>query len=121
MPLSYRKWLWNFKLRFLRLRDLHHDGALHALAEQLTAVFVNAVDRTGGVVGVCRTAAAAIQPCPAVLAVGSGVNVAELELVLYFAVIHTVPNIAELVFVVADKLVTGIQIAPRRDRHVFGT
>ena len=35
-------------------------------------------------------------------------------------IIHAVPNIAELILVIADKLVAGIQVAPRGDCHVFG-
>ena len=64
-------------------------------------------------------AAAAIKPCPAILAVWSGVGVAQLVLVLDFAVIHALPDIAEPVFLIADKLVAGIKVAPRRYRHIF--
>ena len=53
------------------LGDLHHQGALHPLAEHLAAVLISAVDVAGSVQGVGRAAARAVQACPAVLAVGA--------------------------------------------------
>ena len=101
--------------------DFHHNRALHTLFEQLAAVFVDTLDVAGGVVGVCRAAAAAIKPCPAGFTFFSCVDIAQLEFVLYFVVIYAVVNIAELVFIVPDKLVAGIQISLRCDRHIFST
>ena len=66
--------------------DGHHDGALHPLAEELTAVGVHACDGAGGVVGVGRAAAGAVQAGPAVPALGVGVDVAGGELALNFFV-----------------------------------
>ena len=43
------------------LGDLHHQGALHALAEHLASVLIGAVDVAGGVQGVGRAAACAVQ------------------------------------------------------------
>ena len=57
-----------------------HNRAFHPLAEQLAAVFVDAVDRAGRVVGVRRAAARAVELSPAVRAVGTGVDVAGGEL-----------------------------------------
>ena len=49
------------------LGDLHHQGALHPLAEHLAAVLISAVDVAGGVQSVGRAAASAVQARRAVL------------------------------------------------------
>ena len=67
--------------QLLILCHLDHNGALHPLAEQLTAVLVHAGNAAGCVVGVGCTAAGAVELCPAVLALLAGVGVAVLELV----------------------------------------
>ena len=90
------------------LGDLHHQGALHPLAEHLAAVLIRAVDVAGSVQGVGRAAARAVQACPAILAVGAGIDVAQLELVAQGGVGHAVPDVAQLVRRVADKLVAGV-------------
>ena len=97
------------------------NGTFHSLAEQTAAVFVNTLYRAGSVICVCGTSARAVKLCPAVLAVLTGINVAAFEFVLDLFVVNTVPYIAELEFFVADELVAGIKVAPRGDRHIFGT
>ena len=72
--------------------DLHHDGALHPLAEQIAAVLIDALDAAGGVIGVGRAAAGAVHPRPAVLAAGTGIGVAELELIPQSRVGDAVPH-----------------------------
>ena len=62
------------------LGDLHHQGALHPLAEHLAAVLISAVDVAGSVQGVGRAAARTVQACPAVLAVGAGIDGAPPEI-----------------------------------------
>ena len=90
----------------------HHDGALHALAEELTAVLVHAGDGAGGVVGVGGTAAGAVQPRPAVPALGMGVDIAGGEFALDCLVGDTGPDVAQLKLFFAHELVAGVQIAP---------
>ena len=63
------------------LGDLHHQGALHPLAEHLAAVLIGAVDVAGSVQGVGRAAATAIQLGEAVGTFLMGVDVAALELI----------------------------------------
>ena len=76
--------------------DLHHQGALHPLAEHLAAVLISAVDVAGSVQGVGRAAARAVQACPAVLAVGAGIDVAQLELVAQGGVGHASQTLPSL-------------------------
>ena len=70
-------------------------------------------------IGVGRAAAGAVQPCPAVAALGLGIDVAAGELVLCLLFRDTVPDIAQLELLLADKLMAGIKIAPGSDSHVF--
>ena len=78
------------------------------------------MDVAGGVQRVGRAAARAVQPRPAILAVGAGVDIAELELIAQGGVGHAVPDIAQLVIRVAHKLVAGVEIAPRGHGHILG-
>ena len=98
---------------------LHHDGALHPLAEQIAAVGIHPPDAAGGVVGVGGTAAGAVEPGPAVPAVRPGVGVAELELVPEGRVGHALPHVAHGVLRVPHELVAGVQLAPGGHRQVL--
>ena len=100
--------------------DGDHDGAFHALSEELTAVFVNSVYRTCGVVGICGTTAGAIELCPAVTAVGAGINIARTKFALFFFVCNSVPDITQLECLLTDKLMAGIKVTPRGNSHIFG-
>src|SRR5699024_6543240 len=104
----------------LILGHLDHDGALDRLFEQLAAVFIHALDRAGGVVGVGRAAARAVQLGPAVLALGPGVSVAVAELVLGGGIGDAHPDVPQQILGVAHELVAGVQVAPGGDGHVLG-
>ena len=82
----------------------HHDGALHALAEELAAVLVNTGNGAGGVVGVGGTAAGAVQPRPAVPAFRVGVDIAGGEFALDFLVGDTLPDVTQLEPLLTDEL-----------------
>ena len=69
--------------------------------------------------GVCRTTAAAIQFCPAILALRFGIAVDFLELALQFRFGHAIPDVAQAEFFIADELVAREQFAPRCDSHIF--
>ena len=97
-----------------------HQGTFNALAEHFAAIFIHTVDIAGGVQGVGGAAARAVQACPAILAVGAGVHVAQLEFIPQFGVGNAVPDIAQLVIRVADKLMSGVQVAPGGNGHIFG-
>ena len=68
---------------------------------------------------ICGTAAGAIEPCPAVAALLARINIAGGEFIAHGGVCNTRPNVSEQEFIIPDKLMTGIQIAPRSDRQVF--
>ena len=70
-------------------------------------------------VAVGCAAAGAIEPGPAVLAVGAGVGVAGAEFLLRCGVRDAVPDVAEAVFRVSDELVAGEKLAPGGDGHVL--
>ena len=106
--------------QLLVLGHLDHDGALHPLAEQLTAVLVHTGDAAGGVVCVGRAAAGAVELGPAVLALRAGVGVAVLELIPHGGVGDALPDVAHPVLGVADELVAGVQVAPGGHGHVLG-
>ena len=106
--------------KLLIFGDLDHDGALDALFEQLAAVLVDAGDAAGGVVGVGRAAAGAVELGPAVLALRAGVGVAVLELIPHGGVGDALPDVAHQVLGVADELVAGVEVAPRGNGHVLG-
>lgn len=100
--------IWESSFKPFKLADNGDgDSAFHALSEQLTAVAVNAADGAGGVVGVRRTAAGAVELCPAVTAFGARVDVAGGEILLNGGVFHAVPDVAEEEFFVPDELVAG--------------
>lgn len=44
-----------------RLCSLQHDGAFYAFAVQGTADFIDSADASAGVIGICRTTAAAMK------------------------------------------------------------
>ena len=69
--------------RSQRFGNFQHNGAFHPLAEQFAAVGIDAVDRAGGMIGVGRTAAGAVQFCPAIGTLGTGVYVAGSEGIAY--------------------------------------
>ena len=108
-------------LDVLCLRHLHHDRAFDALFEQLTAVLIGTGDGARRVIRVRGASAGAIELCPAILAVGAGIGVAQLEFILHLGIGHAVIDVAQKILGVADELVTRIQIAPRGDRHVLRT
>ena len=70
-------------------------------------------------VGVRRAAARAVELSPAVRAVGTGVDVGGGEGVPQRGVGHALADAAEPEARVADELVAGIEIPPRRDGHIF--
>ena len=70
-------------------------------------------------VAVGGAAAGAVEPGPAVLAVGAGIGIAVPELVLCGGIRDAVPDVAEAVFRVPDELVAGEELAPGRDGHVL--
>ena len=106
---------------FLALCDLHHHGAFDALFEQLTAIFVNSVDASRCVICIGRTTAGAIKSRPAIAAFCTRISVALSELILCLNVFDPVPNVTKAVFLVADELMTRIQLTPRGDSHIFCT
>ena len=108
-------------LILLCLCDLHHNGALDPLLEQLAAVLINAVYRACGMVCVCRAAARAIKLCPAVLTFRARICVAKTELVLNLFVCNTVPYVSKEIFGIAYELMARIEIAPRGNCHIFST
>ncbi len=65
------------------------------------------------------TAAGAIEPCPAVPALLARINIAGGEFIAHGGVCNARPNVSEQEFYHPHKLMAGIQIAPRSDRHVF--
>ena len=65
--------LSNPGLRLIHRLELYCDGTLDTLLEELTAIFVNAVDVSCSMVGISSTTARAVELCPAVLAFRSGV------------------------------------------------
>ena len=77
------------------------------------------MDVACGMEGVGRTAAGAVKPGPAGLAVRTGVDIAALERITNLRMGHAVPHIPQLVLRIGDKLVTGIEIAPGGDGHVL--
>ena len=85
---------WGFSC-FLGFGNLHHDGAFDSLFEELTAVFIDAVDIARCVVCVCGATAGAVKLCPAILAFGSCVRVAGAEFILYGSIGYAVPNVTE--------------------------
>ena len=85
-----------------------HDGTFNTLAEQFAACLVDAADGTRGVEGVGRAAAGAVESRPAVIALRPGVGVAGAELLPQGGVGHAVPNVAQLVGLLAHKLVEGV-------------
>ena len=97
-----------------------HYGAFDALAEKLTAVFVNAGDASGGMICVCRTAAGTVKARPAVAAFTVSINVAGGKLALHGGIGHAVPDIAEAELFLAHELMAGVKIAPRCDCHILG-
>ena len=50
-----------------------------------------------------------------------GIHITGGKLILYIRIGHTVPDIAEFEAFLSDKLVAGIQVAPRCHRHIFCT
>ena len=72
-------------------------------------------------VSVRRAAAGAVKPCPAVITLPAGIDIAFAELLLHVGIGHAVPDIAHPVGLVADELMTGIELALRRDGEVFCT
>ena len=100
--------------------DGDHDSAFHPLAEQLAAAFIHTLDRTGGVIGVGSAAAGAVQPCPAVLTLRMGIDIAGGKFILDFLIGHAVPDVAQLVLVLAHELMAGIQVTPGGNGHIFG-
>ena len=49
------------------------------------------------------------------------INVASGKFRLNFLVVNTLPNVAELKFLVANELVAGVKISPRSNCHIFRT
>ena len=91
------------ELSFFKISDLEHYGALNSLLEELTAVLIYAANRSGGMIGVSRTAARAIETCPAVLALLAGVCVANTELVLNGGVLHALKHVTEKILLVTKE------------------
>ena len=110
----------NIQRLFFVLCNLYHNGTFHALSEKLAAIFINSRNIAGGMIGVGSAAAGAIELCPAVLAVRTGIGIAVFEAITHFGVFNTVPHVAHEIFFVAHKLVAGIKVTPRRDRHILG-
>ena len=90
--------------------DLHHDGALHALAEQFAAGLINAADGSAGMICIGRAATGTVELRPAVFALFPGICIAGTEGFTQFGIGHTVPDIAELILLIADELMAGIEI-----------
>ena len=110
-----------FALLLQTTSDGDHDGALHALAEEVASVLVDALDRARGVIGVCGATARAVKTCPAIAAFGTGVDVAGGKLGLDLGVVHTVKNVTQLELFLANELVAGIEIAPGSHGHILGS
>lgn len=89
------------------------------LRNRIAAVFINAANGTRGMIRICGAAAGAIEPCPAVAALLARINIAGGEFIAHGGVCNARPNVSEQKFINPDELMTGIQIAPRSDRHVF--
>ena len=68
--------------------DGHHNGALHPLAEELAAVFIDTGNGAGGMVSVGGAAAGAIEPCPAIPAFRMGIDIACGKFTLNLSVCH---------------------------------
>ena len=100
-------------------RDGEHQRAFHTLSEQIAAIGVDTVDASRGVVCVCGTAAGAVEPRPAGAAFLARVDVAGGKLILHGMVRYAVKDIAEFERLFTHELVAGIEIAPRRHRHVL--
>ena len=100
--------------------DRDHQRALDSLLEEFAAVLIDAADRAGGMVGVRRAAATAVKTRPAVSALLAGIDIAGREVVLDCGVLDAVVDVAEQELLLADELVAGVEIAPRRDGHVLG-
>ena len=98
---------------------LHCDGALQTFALHIAAkavrFFYVAIDKQIG----CGASPAAIESCPAILTVRPGIDVQPGKLSGQLHVKAVVVQITQLVFLIAHKLVAGIDISIRGDSHVF--
>ena len=70
--------------------DRHHQGAFDTLFKKLAAVFINAADRTCGVVGVSRAAAGAVKTRPALSALFSGIDITCRKIILHLGILYAV-------------------------------
>ena len=97
----------------------HHNGALNPFFEQLASVGIGPVDVPAGVVGVGRAAAGAVEPGPAVPAVGVGHHVTSVEFLSQLGVGDPLPYIPHGVGGVVDKLVAGEELPPGGHRQIL--
>src|SRR5574344_228439 len=80
-PRGYFFYSTGLSFLFSGFRRLDHDRTLDSLAEHITPIFIYSVNIPRRMQCICRTAAGAVKPCPAVLAGRTRIYVAELELI----------------------------------------
>ena len=100
--------------------SFNHDGALNPLLLHLTANVICPVDGSAEVIRVGRTAAAAVEPGPAVPAVGVGHHVTSVEFLSQLGVGDPLSYIPHGVGGVVDKLVAGEELPPGGHRQILG-
>jgi len=72
-------------------------------------------------IGIGSAAAGAIEPCPAVITLGTGIGVAGTEILAHFIIGDAVPDIAQRILLSDYKLVAGIQVSPGSNGHILST
>ena len=101
------------------LRDLQHYRAFYAFFEQLATKLIYAADTSHGMICICLTATAAIEPCPAIGARGISIYVASRKLATQLAVYHTAPYITHQKTCITNELMAWIKLAARRYRKIL--
>ena len=101
--------------------DRDHYRAFHTFLEKFATLLVDTVDGTRRMIGIRKTAAGAVKPCPAISALLAGIYVALEEFFADLLILYTVPYISEKELLVTYELVARVQIAPWSNRHIFGS
>ena len=70
-------------------------------------------------VSIGSTAAGAVQSCPAIPAFGMRIHIACGKFALNFGIGHTVPDVSQSEPLLANEVMSGVQITPRGDSHIF--
>ena len=102
-----------------RLGRFHHNCALHTLFLKLAAHIIGAADITGKVIRIGRAPAAAIKFSETAAALFFRVDITTFKFVTNLRLRDSVVYIAQQKLLVADKLMAGIEISPRRDRQIL--